>query len=58
MYISCVDQEGKGQEVGTPPPPPEKSQRYIEPVRDKTNKMDQNMDFHVLVFFDRMDNPF
>ena len=29
-----------------------------EPVRDKTNKMDQNMDFKfcVLVFFDIMDN--
>ena len=27
-----------------------------EPVRDKTNKMDQHMDFCVLVFFDRMDN--
>ena len=25
-------------------------------MRDKTNKMDQNMDFCVLVFFDIMDN--
>ena len=31
-------------------------QILYEPVRDKTNKMDQNMDFRVLVFFDRMDN--
>ena len=27
-----------------------------EPMRDKTNKMDQKMDFRVLVFFDRIDN--
>ena len=27
-----------------------------EPVRDKTNKLDQNIDFCVLVFYDRMDN--
>ena len=28
----------------------------FEPVRDKTNKMDQNIDFCVLVFYDRMGN--
>ena len=27
-----------------------------EPVRDKTYKIDQNMDFRILVFLDRMDN--
>ena len=27
-----------------------------EPVRDKTNKFDQNIDFCVLVFYDRMGN--
>ena len=27
-----------------------------EPVRDKTNKMDQNMDFCALQFFDIIDN--
>ena len=28
----------------------------FEPVRDKTNKLDQNIDFCVLVFSDRMGN--
>ena len=28
----------------------------FEPVRDKTNKLDQNIDFCVLVFYDRMGN--
>ena len=27
-----------------------------EPVRDKTNKLDQNRDFCVLLFYDRMGN--
>ena len=27
-----------------------------EPVRDKTNKLEQNIDFYVLVFYDRMGN--
>ena len=30
--------------------------RTLEPVRDKTNKLDQNIDFCVLVFYDRMGN--
>ena len=30
--------------------------RRIEPVRGKTNKLDQNIDFCVLVFYDRMGN--